>query len=439
MVMWWMLACTPPPVTAPEPEPVEVNRAAGAAQRFVLAPGTLPPRPIRAGPDRDPGAPDDTGAPADTGLPADTGDDELLVAPDDTGVEELVAPPLVARLAVDLDEGVFPLAVTFDASESELGSGTVRYEWDFDDGTEVVGDVEAGHTYVGRGTFDVTLRIVDEASGTVSTAELTIDVDEPDCPSEEDPTEWASLDGRLDDLSGIAASHREPGLYWLVQDDDDDLLVVDAEGDVLAEHDMPSERDLEDLALVVDPQTGVPLLFIGDIGDNDLERDEIEVWIVEEPADPRVESDLEPLQMELVYPNGPHDAETLLVDPFTLDLFIVTKSESDEQRVYVKRAPHDGEGPYELQDLGAFDELDITATGGSVSADGSRILVRDYSDTVRMFFRDGYEPFEQAFDDDPCRIEISEASRGEGVTFTLDGTGIVTVNEGDAVLSYVEL
>jgi hypothetical protein len=108
--------------------------------------------------------------------------------------------------------------------------------------------------------------------------------------------------------------------------------------------------------------------------------------------------------------------------------------------VYVKRAPHDAEGPFELEHLADFSSLDGTVTGGDVSDDGTRIVVRDYSSDARMWFRDGYEPFEEAFDDDSCEIELDDVSRGEGIAFTHDGLGLVTVSEGDDVpLGYVEL
>lgn len=445
MFAWIWLACsTKPAGDRPADEDASNGPAlTGAEQTFELQSWKgLPPLQDTALAKEDtglatqapppPASTADTGARQDTGAKQDTGDPVKL----DTGSAPQVG-PLVARLTADTVEGEYPLVVSFDGSSSDLGSGLVRFEWSFGDGEATEGDATIAHTYIGRGDFEVLLTLFDDATGLSSTAEVTIDVDRPSCPREEDPVLLGFVDDDYQDLSGIAASRLEPDLYWVLEDNHDELRVLDSEGETVSEHDLPNGfEDIEDISVVIDPETGVSLLFIADIGDNDAVRDEIELWIVEEPS-PWVDSDLEPLQIELAYPDGSHDAETLLVDPWTLDVFIVTKDAPDEQSVYVKRAPHDDEGPYELEDLGDFSELDLRATGGDVSPDGFRVIVREYSSTARMWFRDGYEPLEEAFDREPCEIEVDDGSRGEGIGFTRDGRGVVSIGEGDDVPLYL--
>lgn len=445
MFVWWTLACTPPPERdarhADVPPDPQLSASADAP---APPPDTEPPEPPpEAGGAPDTGSPvepRDTGV-ADTGV-ADTAGPETADTggPGSVDTADTAAPPppaLLAQLTVDVDQGEFPLVVTFDGSRSTLSSGRIRYEWSFGDGEVAAGEAVRMHTYRGRGEFEAELVVFDDTAGTRSRASVVIDVDRPDCPSEASPVEWGTLDSSLDAVSGIAASRRTPGLYWVQEDNDDDIAVVDRDGVTLSEHDLPSITDPEDIAVAVDPQTGISMLFVGDIGDNLEERDSIVIFVVEEP-DPYLDSDLDPLEMELTFPDGPHDAETMMVDPLTLDLFVVTKEMSD-QKVYAKRAPHDGEGPYELEDLGEFEELDLRATAGDISDDGSRIVVRDYTEVARLWFRDAYLPFEAAFEEEPCDIDIVDDSHGEGVTFTLDGLGIVTINEGDDVpLYYVE-
>jgi hypothetical protein len=215
---------------------------------------------------------------------------------------------------------------------------------------------------------------------------------------------------------------------------------VDDAGATLSEHELPDDfTDFEDLAAAVDPATGVPMLFLGDIGDNGYAYDEVAVWVLEEP-DPLVDGALSPLRMALTYPDGARNAETLLVDPLTLDLYVVTKESSGPAEVYVKRAPHDAEGPFELENLGDRATLELTATGGDVSPDGSLVVVRDYTETALLFVRDGYLPLEDAFDEAPCELAIHGEFQGEAIGFTLDGAGVVTVSEGSGPsLYYVEL
>ena len=349
---------------------------------------------------------------------------------------------LLAWIDADADAGDFPLVVSFDPGGSSLGSGSVRYDWSFGDGAGAVDAGEVVHTYVGEGSFVASLTLTDEVTGDVSVSELTIEVSTPDCPDEGSPEDLGTLeDDEVDELSGIAVSRLDPTVYWVHEDGDesDRLLAVDAEGAVLSEQGLPDEiDDLEDISAVVDPQTGTPTLFLADTGDNDEERDNAAVWVVAEP-DPWIDGELVPLRMELTYPDGPVDAESLLVDPLTMDLYLLTK-ESDEARVYVKRAPHDDEGPFEVEALGTWSSLDFMASGGDVSADGTRVVVRGYSSHARVWMRDGYLPLEAAFDEDPCTVDIRSEEQGEGVAFTADGAGLVTVSEGeDPSVSYVEL
>ena len=77
-------------------------------------------------------------------------------------------------------------------------------------------------------------------------------------------------------------------------------------------------------------------LWIGDIGDNNALRNEIAVHRFDEPAvgastdgsgcPPAIEQMVAPASYRLRIEDGPHDAETLLVDPSTAQVFIITKS-----------------------------------------------------------------------------------------------------------------
>jgi hypothetical protein len=189
--------------------------------------------------------------------------------------------------------------------------------------------------------------------------------------------------------------------------------------------------DCEDVATVVDPTTGVPLLFLGDIGDNHAVRTEIALWILEEP-DPLVDGAVAPIEVGLTYPYGVGsvNAETLLVDPFTLDAYVITKDSDEHTAVFVKRAPHEG-GTFELEALGEFEALEFQATGGDVSPDGLEVVVRGYGNTAYLWVRDGYLPLEEVFAQDGCEIDIYDDDQGEAVTFSLDGRGLVTASEGE--------
>ncbi len=346
--------------------------------------------------------------------------------------------PLVAQINADVVLGELPLDVTFDAIGSLPGAKGVTFEWDFGDGATAQTRKTAAHTYVSAGSFIARLTLTD-AQGAVAVDEIQIDVAEapavfpPSCPAGSPAISTGTVDdGALNELSGLAASPTDPEVFWTHEDGGNQslLIAIDASGATLAEHDLPEDfPDFEDLAAALDPATGEPLVFLGDIGDNGYSRGEVAVWVGDEP-DPHVDGPFAPFRMALTYPDGPRNAETLLVDPLTLDLFIVTKETSSTPTVYVKRAPHAAGGPFALESLGTGDLLPYTATGGDISADGAWIVIRDYTSTAWLYPRDPAVPLEEAFRTTSCPIAIHSEQQGEAIAFTQDGSALVTVSEG---------
>jgi len=136
----------------------------------------------------------------------------------------------------------------------------------------------------------------------------------------------ASLAFRIDDdrvieSSGLAVSRTHPGLAYTVNDSGDDarvLVLSTRDGSVVGETTLAGAQpdDFEALS----PAPGGRLL-VGDIGDNDAERDSVEVYVIAEPAagDHRVR----PRTVSLTYPGGPRDAEALVADGRTV--YVVSK------------------------------------------------------------------------------------------------------------------
>ncbi|MEZ4235565.1 MAG: PKD domain-containing protein [Myxococcota bacterium] len=339
-------------------------------------------------------------------------------------------PVLLADVQVDVLSGVFPLVVDFDGSASELASGDVTIDWDFGDGGSDSGLVPS-HTYIGAGLFDATLTLTDNVSGEISIASTTIDVQYPTCPVSAASVLWGHIDdAALNELSGIAPSRIADDVYWVHEDSGNStsITAVNIWGNTLGTYSLPPMSDFEDISIQVDPETGVSMMFLGDIGNNNHDRGSLAIYVVEEP-DPYGSGDLDPLRMGFSYPGTSRDSEALLVDPLTMDIYLISKEYSGPSNAFVKRAPHDSEGPFVLEDLGQL-AFEITATGGDVSADGTRVVLRDYSPTAHLWIRDAYHPLEDVFAEQPCSVGIHSEPQGEAVAFTTDGAGIVTVSEG---------
>jgi hypothetical protein len=135
-------------------------------------------------------------------------------------------------------------------------------------------------------------------------------------------------DGRITEASGMVASQRHNGLVWIHEDSGRPTrlfgITPDGRADAVLTLRGAQNTDWEGMALTRDPD-GRPMLAIGDIGDNDAIRKEVEILLVREPGavkDARVNVQRE---LRLRYPTGAADAETLVADPRNQRLYIVTK------------------------------------------------------------------------------------------------------------------
>jgi len=205
---------------------------------------------------------------------------------------------------------------------------------------------------------------------------------------------WPLADGAVDESSGLAVSGREPDLLWTINDSGHDplLLATDRAERALGRAVVSGATnvDWEDLAAVPAPE-GEPALVIGDIGDYARARDEIALyWVPEPEIDPTVPAPIdEPLatasaaRFSLVYPDGPHDAETLLVDPRGSEVLIVTKEELGRARIYRVPQPMTADVVTKMEFVGPLPlpGLPVGAglvTGGAVTITGDRVVIRSY-------------------------------------------------------------
>jgi len=83
--------------------------------------------------------------------------------------------PPVARISVEVDRETSPHVYTFDAANSSDSDGSIeRYAWDFGDGSGSVHSV-ATHSYSARGSYDVSVVVIDDAgASTMATRRVIV-------------------------------------------------------------------------------------------------------------------------------------------------------------------------------------------------------------------------------------------------------------------------
>jgi hypothetical protein len=246
----------------------------------------------------------------------------------------------------------------------------------------------------------------------------------------------------LAEASGLVASRAHPGVLWLHNDSGDSarLFALKQDGTLLGAVTIDGAKatDWEDIALGNGPEQDKSYLYIADTGDNDKKRDKVQIYRVEEPA---LDADGKPLsdhatahRLDVTYDDGKaHDAETLLSDPTSSNLYIVAKAGLFE---FGAQVPVFRIAAAELSNASAtavkVAQVPLgPATSGDVLPDGSGVAIRNYTG-VRYWSRAAGEALEDALKKPPCSMPVSEgfAAQGEALGFTPDGKAYLTTTEG---------
>lgn len=242
----------------------------------------------------------------------------------------------------------------------------------------------------------------------------------------------------------MVESRKASSVLWLHNDSGDSarLFATKTNGASLGIYSIAGATniDWEDIAIGPGPTVGEHYLYIGDIGDNDLSRTTVQLYRVAEPeVDPTAGSMDATIsgveKFELSYPAARYDAETLMVDPTTGDVFIVTKPNDGPSLVFRAAAPLTGI-TIALEQVGQLDfdasPLDgKRATGGDISADGATIAIRTNT-TAFSWQRNAGQSVAEALADSPCRLPIKTEDQGESFAFAASGSGYYTTSEGEA-------
>jgi len=248
----------------------------------------------------------------------------------------------------------------------------------------------------------------------------------------------------INEASGLAASRKNSGVLWTHNDSGDSprIFAMNINGAHLVVLNLQNAEnyDWEDIAVGPGPVEGEQYLYIGDIGDNSSVRSSISVYRFQEPLvdqnQPAVTMDITNVdQLIMQYPdNQAYDAETLLLDPVSGDILIVTKNKSGDSKVFRNPSPHAADTLVTLVEasaIGLGSSVLYSITGGDISADGEMIILRSYSNAV-ILNRDLSAELGNAFSGVKCYIPVNESlfQQGEAIAFDPDGYGYTTVIEG---------
>jgi len=236
------------------------------------------------------------------------------------------------------------------------------------------------------------------------------------------------------EASGIAASRQCPGVLWVHNDSGDSARVfaLNEKAELLGicTIDGVTARDWEDIAVGPGPDPNRQYLYIGDIGDNQGKYPNVTVYRVLEPkvnpTAPFGRMAIGPADaIRLTYPGGPRDAEALLVDPLTRDVFILSKRELFS-KVYLASYPQSTNERTQMRHVAALPWG--LAVAGDVSPDGRRVIIRGMFN-ASLWVRPPGEPLWKAFRGKQVQLPLMREPRGEAICFDAQGTGYFTISE----------
>lgn len=239
----------------------------------------------------------------------------------------------------------------------------------------------------------------------------------------------------LPELSGIAASRRHPGVYWAHNDSNNEraIFALDETGKVLARFPIHGlrPRDAEDIAVGPCPAGKErSCIYLADVGDNLSRRNE--VWVASVPEPERLDGRTLQLQPEpFRYPDGARNAESLVVDPRSAALYVVTKSIEGLGEVFRldDLTAKDGGRAVLVATLPAPSAFARLTTAADAHPSGERVLLRTYAGAWELR-RPGARSLDEVFSATPVEVTGATQMQSEGATYTADGRGYLLASEG---------
>lgn len=226
-------------------------------------------------------------------------------------------------------------------------------------------------------------------------------------------------DTQIGESSGLGTSSSGDGIYYTHNDSGDTarFFAVNSGGATVAIYTLQgaTAHDWEDMETGTD-SAGRPVLYFGDIGDNSSKRSETDVYQVPEPRGPS--ANVPWVRYRFHYPDGPHNAETLMVDPHTHRIYIATKFILGEGTLY--------EAPAVLSttDINVLvpvrSGIPTLTTSGDISPDGKLMVLLTY---FSAYWAVGVNGTLHAF-------PVPEQRQDEAIAFTRDGRAVIVGSEG---------
>jgi hypothetical protein len=233
----------------------------------------------------------------------------------------------------------------------------------------------------------------------------------------------------VNEASGICDSRSMAGNVWVQEDGSNPnvLHLFSHQGNYVGKTQLPfPNRDWEDITIGKGPQEGRNYIYLADIGDNlAAYNNEYYIYRFLEP-----QSLNEKIQqydrIAFRYSDGSRDAEAILLDPATKDIYIVTKREFNV-RLYHLPYP---QSTTEFQTANFIQNIGYQViTSGGISSDGKEIVLRNYSNMYYWYRKDNESIIQALARSRDKVLPFVKEIQEEGFCFDKDNKGIFSIGE----------
>lgn len=239
--------------------------------------------------------------------------------------------------------------------------------------------------------------------------------------------------GEIKEASGIASSKENPHMFWTHNDSGNkpELFLIDANAKCKTTVFLSGikNRDWEDIAVGPGPMKDRSYIYVGDIGDNSAQH---EIKFIYRFIEPKLYcttkqisiSEFDTIKFSL--PDGIRDTESLMIDPLTKNIYIISKREPKEVHVYKLPFP---QSTTEVITAALVLKIPYTfIVAGDISADGSEVLIKSYSN-IYYWKKKQDESIEELLKTPASILPYETEAQGEAITFDRVNEGYYTLSE----------
>lgn len=246
----------------------------------------------------------------------------------------------------------------------------------------------------------------------------------------------------LNEISGMVASKRNKGMFWVHNDSGDinKIFLIDSLAQIRAIFYLKDveNRDWEDVAITT--INGETWLYIAEIGDNQAIFDTKYIYRFKEPSlnGSSLIENIEKISFQ--YSDGNRDAEALLIDHDTQQLYIISKREEKKRLYEISFIPGT------VQTANFLSELNFSVStntsipqliqgqyivAGDISPDNGEILIKNYMQIFYWKKREN-ETLKETLNRPPKQVPYMIEPQGEAIAFDTEGKGYYTISEADS-------